>query len=243
MTVRWCMTVRWWLWTVGLAAVALMELKLLGAEVHPGHVGAVALVLLAVGLRARAPWVAACAALAAGVVGYVPLDKELLVPCLAGLVGVAMLVRLRLSPAVLIAVLGAVVATIPVKYVESLGDARWLGDFVLAGALIATVAAVSATRLARRAAAVAEARARAAEIAGERHDAVLAERARIARELHDLVAHSVSVIAALAESAPYTVPELPGPVRDRFGEIAGSARGALGDLRDLLAVLRRSPAL
>ncbi|MGH8574038.1 MAG: histidine kinase dimerization/phosphoacceptor domain-containing protein [Gammaproteobacteria bacterium] len=59
------------------------------------------------------------------------------------------------------------------------------------------------------------------------------------RELHDLVAHSVSVIAALAETAPFSVDELPPAGRQRFAEFASAARGALGELRDLLSVLRR----
>ena len=68
--------------------------------------------------------------------------------------------------------------------------------------------------------------------------AVLEERARIARELHDVVAHHLSLIAVRAETAPYRLADLPGPVRDEFGSLSGAAREALTDMRRLLGVLR-----
>ncbi|MEJ3745387.1 histidine kinase [Actinomycetes bacterium KLBMP 9797] len=72
--------------------------------------------------------------------------------------------------------------------------------------------------------------------------AVLEERARIARELHDVVAHHMSMIAVRAETAPYRLAELPDPVREEFTGIAGAARGALTDMRRLLGVLRSEGA-
>ncbi len=68
--------------------------------------------------------------------------------------------------------------------------------------------------------------------------AVLEERARIAREMHDVVAHHMSMIAVQAETAPYRVPDLPVPARTELATIAGSARAALADMRKLLGVLR-----
>jgi signal transduction histidine kinase len=68
--------------------------------------------------------------------------------------------------------------------------------------------------------------------------AVLEERTRIARELHDVVAHHMSMIAVQAETAPYRLAALPDPVRDEFTAIAASARDALTDMRRLLGVLR-----
>jgi signal transduction histidine kinase len=68
--------------------------------------------------------------------------------------------------------------------------------------------------------------------------AVLEERARIAREMHDVVAHHMSMIAVRAETAPFRVGELPGPARAEFAGIASSARSALADMRRLLGVLR-----
>jgi signal transduction histidine kinase len=68
--------------------------------------------------------------------------------------------------------------------------------------------------------------------------AVLEERTRIARELHDVVAHHMSMIAVQAETAPYRLDSLPEPARTEFTAIADSARLALTDMRRLLGVLR-----
>jgi signal transduction histidine kinase len=68
--------------------------------------------------------------------------------------------------------------------------------------------------------------------------AVLEERTRIARELHDVVAHHMSLMAIRAESAPHRLGKLPDPVRAEFGRLSGSARDALADMRRLLSVLR-----
>jgi signal transduction histidine kinase len=69
-------------------------------------------------------------------------------------------------------------------------------------------------------------------------DVVARERASIARELHDVVAHHVSMIAVRAATAQYSVPELPEPGRAAFDEIADEARTALTELRVVLGVLR-----
>ena len=68
--------------------------------------------------------------------------------------------------------------------------------------------------------------------------AVLEERARIARELHDVVAHHLSLIAVQAETAPYRLSGVPEPVRAEFGSLSGAAREALTEMRKLLGVLR-----
>ncbi|WBB67476.1 histidine kinase [Micromonospora sp. WMMD812] len=68
--------------------------------------------------------------------------------------------------------------------------------------------------------------------------AVLEERTRIARELHDVVAHHMSMLAVRAETAPYRLDAVPEPARAEFSAIADSARAALTDMRRLLGVLR-----
>ena len=74
---------------------------------------------------------------------------------------------------------------------------------------------------------------------GERaRRAVLEERARIARELHDVVAHHMSLIAVRAESAPYRLGDLPESARAEFGSLSEVAREALAEMRRLLGVLR-----
>jgi len=68
--------------------------------------------------------------------------------------------------------------------------------------------------------------------------AVLEERTRIARELHDVVAHHMSLIAVRAETAPYRLSDLPESARAEFGSLSAVAREALADMRRLLGVLR-----
>jgi len=68
--------------------------------------------------------------------------------------------------------------------------------------------------------------------------AVLEERTRIARELHDVVAHHLSLIAVRAETAPYRLAGLPEPAQAEFGSLSEVAREALAEMRRLLGVLR-----
>ncbi|GAA3984342.1 sensor histidine kinase [Actinomadura viridis] len=68
--------------------------------------------------------------------------------------------------------------------------------------------------------------------------AVLEERARIARELHDVVAHHMSVIAMQAEAAPYKIPELPDAARQTFEVVRDAARDALTETRRVVGLLR-----
>ena len=72
--------------------------------------------------------------------------------------------------------------------------------------------------------------------------AVLEERARIAREMHDVVAHHLSLIAVRAEAAPYRLDQLASEARAEFGELGGTAREALAEMRRLLGVLRTGEA-
>ncbi len=64
------------------------------------------------------------------------------------------------------------------------------------------------------------------------------ERARIARELHDVVAHHVSLIALQADAARLTVPGMPAEGEKRLLAIGDTARTALTEMRRLLGVLR-----
>ncbi|WP_326697313.1 sensor histidine kinase [Streptomyces sp. NBC_01754] len=67
---------------------------------------------------------------------------------------------------------------------------------------------------------------------------LLEERTRIARELHDVVAHHMSVITVQADSAPYRIEGLADEARAEFDSIAASARESLTEMRRLLSVLR-----
>jgi signal transduction histidine kinase len=64
------------------------------------------------------------------------------------------------------------------------------------------------------------------------------ERARIARELHDVVAHHISMISVQAEAARLTTPGMPAEGAARLLAIGDTARTALAEMRRLLGVLR-----
>ncbi|HEY7619167.1 MAG TPA: histidine kinase [Solirubrobacteraceae bacterium] len=69
--------------------------------------------------------------------------------------------------------------------------------------------------------------------------AVLGERTRIARELHDIVAHDVSVMLVQAQGAHRTALTDPERARSAIAAVEETGREALGELRRLLGVLRR----
>jgi signal transduction histidine kinase len=70
--------------------------------------------------------------------------------------------------------------------------------------------------------------------------AMAAERARIARELHDVVAHNVSVIVVQADGATYTIDTDPQRAKRALEAISATGRQALTEMRRLLGVLRET---
>ncbi|GAB3247189.1 sensor histidine kinase [Kineosporia babensis] len=68
---------------------------------------------------------------------------------------------------------------------------------------------------------------------------VLEERARLARDLHDIVAHHMSLVVVQAETAQYRVPGLGDAAREELLSISETARSALTETRGLLSVLRQ----
>jgi signal transduction histidine kinase len=77
-----------------------------------------------------------------------------------------------------------------------------------------------------------------AELDRQTSRAAAGERARIARELHDVVAHHVSLIAVQAEAATSLLPGQPDRARRSMEIVGDTARQALTELRRLLGVLR-----
>ncbi|MGH3239482.1 MAG: sensor histidine kinase, partial [Spirillospora sp.] len=116
------------------------------------------------------------------------------------------------------------------------GMPAWFG-MILAG--IAAVALTFGDAVGGRHSAVEELRRREEQ---HREDlarqAVLEERARIARELHDVVAHHMSVIAMQAEAAPFKIPDLPDAAKQTFGVVRDAAREALTETRRVVSMLR-----
>ena len=70
--------------------------------------------------------------------------------------------------------------------------------------------------------------------------AVAQERLRIARELHDVVAHSMSVIAVQAGYGQYVIDSQPGDARAALGAIQTTSREALDEMRRMLGALRQA---
>src|SRR5580704_17491445 len=70
--------------------------------------------------------------------------------------------------------------------------------------------------------------------------AVAQERLRIARELHDVVAHSMSVLAVQAGYGQYVIDRQPGDARAALGAIQATSREALDEMRRMLGALRQA---
>lgn len=83
---------------------------------------------------------------------------------------------------------------------------------------------------------------RAEELAMERDRgarlAAVAERSRIAREMHDIVAHGLTIVITLAEAAASTVTRDPGRAAELMTTVADTGRSALDEARLVFAVLR-----
>ncbi len=118
----------------------------------------------------------------------------------------------------------------------------WLGPGLMKpigaeGALFVIAVALDATGASRRARRELADQFERNELEGARR-AVLEERTRIAREMHDVVAHHMSLIAVQAETAPFRLSELPDSALSEFSSLSTHAREALSDMRRLLGALR-----
>jgi signal transduction histidine kinase len=70
---------------------------------------------------------------------------------------------------------------------------------------------------------------------------VVEEKSRVARELHDVIAHNMSLITVQARSAPHRLPRLAPEASEEFSQIAARAADALAQMRGVLTVLRTEP--
>ncbi|MFE4514639.1 sensor histidine kinase [Kitasatospora sp. NPDC056783] len=151
--------------------------------------------------------------------------------------GLLFLVALRNPPPVMVATVLLSAALLLGLHVAGGGIGPWYFTAIVLALFALVVAAATGVRGTR------EVRARLAEqeaaLAQERaHRTVLEERARIARELHDVVAHHMSVISIQADAAPYRVADPPAELVAALADIRAGALEGLTELRRLLGVLR-----
>ena len=111
---------------------------------------------------------------------------------------------------------------------------------------MATAAVVLGLNVRTRRAYLAALEDRAAQLERERDQqgrlAAAAERARIAREMHDIVAHNLSVMIALADGAGYMSEQDPKRAAGAMEQVSETGRHALDEMRRLLGVLREDEA-
>jgi signal transduction histidine kinase len=187
----------------------------------------------AVALRRRAPLAAVLVAMAATVVqtAFASSPQALwLIACWVILLFSAGR-ALRTEPALLALAVGIVGAAVD----ESRAADRSISGFAFAlGALIAV------PWLAGRAVGVHEGRAATLEREGAKttRRALEAERARIARDLHDIVAHAVSLMVLKAEAGEAVLEADPARTREQLSSIQETGRQALGEMTRLLGMLR-----
>ncbi|NBM16573.1 sensor histidine kinase [Streptomyces sp. GC420] len=133
----------------------------------------------------------------------------------------------------------------------TIATARWPEDFdhateaVVSAVFLTTTFALAwvlGDSMRTRRAYFAQLEERAARLEKEREQqskvAVAAERARIARELHDVVAHNVSVMVVQADGAAYVLDAAPDQAKQALETISATGRQALAEMRRLLGVLR-----
>jgi signal transduction histidine kinase len=162
-------------------------------------------------------------------------------PSLLAHLGVLALIGLQARPQVLVALwlLTLAAGAILVQRMPGMDASADLGEMtVLSAVVLAASAALGGRREAQRRLAEQQ---RISDDERARR-ALLEERARIARELHDVVAHHMSVIAIQAEAAPYRVPDPPEELASSFATIRASATEGLRELRRVLGVLRADGA-
>lgn len=190
--------------------------------------------LLAVPLRRTRPWVALGIVLAGLAIS----------PAALGVAG-AVLASIARHQRGWRAVAGAGLAVIAVKALQISVVYRDWGQPANFEFTVAVFGAVLAVALGRWAAASADARDRELDSIRARQDAEahrisearLAERERIAREMHDVVAHRISLVAMMSGALAHR-PDLDAGTRETVGTIQGNARQALDELRAVLSELR-----
>ncbi|MCT2589731.1 sensor histidine kinase [Streptomyces sp. N2-109] len=203
-----------------------------------GHSAAVALGLY----RPMLGWWLSIAVFVAGAAATAPpADPSAVWPWpVAGLfahTAVQLLLSLRVPARVTAQTLSA--ALLLTVAINARGPGGEYSDSVVFAAALFSLAAVIGVSMHRAREARQQLRAQETLTAEERaRRTLLEERSRIARELHDVVAHHMSVISIQAEAAPYRVQDPPEELTRSFTVIRSNALEALAELRRVLGVLR-----
>lgn len=202
-------------------------------------VGGVAIGRLAPGLALAAAWAGAVLQMLAGF-GPVPIDIAILLVLYATS---AWGTRAVLWWGFASTLLGGVVAAVYMFFVNGVSFAANSGWEQLTARALLLIVSVMALgfawvcgllwRVVLRAR-----RTRTAQLQAESLAAEEQERVRIARDMHDIVAHSLAVVIAQADGARYAAAAKPEMATEALGTIAQTARGALSDVRLLLTQLR-----
>lgn len=234
--------------TVVITAVVVLHLALIGRRTWP--FGSFAVASAAELALALAPNLDATPG--SGILSFPPILLPSSIVFVFALYAVAAYGR-RPAPgiALVIGCVGAVGSTARLAQADGARDTvlsgTWQTAFGLA-ALITAVAAAWSLGLSRRMHAAyvdaLEEKAQRAEV--ERQEQTLAaareERTRIAREMHDIVSHSLAVIVRQADAGRYAARADPAAAEQVLSTIAGTGREALDDMRSLLGVLRGTDA-
>lgn len=189
--------------------------------------------------RRRFPLAVLAALLAAVVVQAVVTQDAaegsgLLLPLLVAIYSVATWGSRRAAIAGLALSLVAITISIVENRHVRTGEEIWSAAFFCLLELAAWVSGLAVH--ARRDAAALQSHA--AELERRHEEAIVAERDRIARELHDVIAHNVSVVVVQAVAALGVLDNQPARAREPLQRIEKSGREALGELRRLLGVMR-----
>ena len=210
--------------------------------------------------RRRAPAAVLAATMVLGVfmlaVGYPPFAAGFATCCAAYALavhgrragGTELAATLRgMTPALLAAVAWVVAAVAPgVRTPPGASGSLYLGALIAASWVLGYALRTRRDYLRTRRDYVAELRDRAARLEaaeGERAArAVVDERLRIARELHDVIGHSISLIAIQSEAAARSARSNPDAVPVFLSRISAASRQALAEMRGVLAVLRPDAA-
>ncbi|MFZ0385921.1 MAG: histidine kinase [Solirubrobacteraceae bacterium] len=224
-----------------IAATSFVGLAIQGRLNHPGTI--VFCILLCAPLTVRGRSRSLCFALVAGVALAQWLTST---PQIADAAVLVALYWLALDGP-LIAIIAAAVVT---EAAAVMAAARWsptdVVKYWVGLTALGVASAVLGVSIRQRRALLASLEERAARLEFERDQegrlGAAAERARIAREMHDIVSHNLTVMIGLADGATYALQTAPEAAGTAMQRVSATGRQALAEMRRLLGVLRDDPA-